>query len=316
MVHAENLVKKYGKKTALDGVSLHIGAGETVGLLGPNGAGKTTVMNILTGCISYTSGSVKIAGEDILENPSAAKRRIGYLPETPPLYPDMTVREFLNFVYDLKRASMPDKAAHIAEKSALAGISDILPRRIGNLSKGYRQRVGIAAAIIGDPDILILDEPTNGLDPQQIAEIRALIKKIGDTKTVIISSHIMSEIRAVCTCVVIIHNGKIVAEDTPEALEQLSSEHKRVYVSVISDAEAAEILASAAGVEHVKFEGTDKYGAKRFSVTVSDVVDETIFANINRAAQEHNMVITSISEPVATLEEAFLQLTAEEEAEQ
>ncbi len=316
MVHAENLVKKYGKKTALDGVSLHIGAGETVGLLGPNGAGKTTVMNILTGCISYTSGSVRIAGEDILENPSAAKRRIGYLPETPPLYPDMTVREFLSFVYDLKKASTSDKAAHIAEKAALAGISDILPRRIGNLSKGYRQRVGIAAAIIGDPDILILDEPTNGLDPQQITEIRALIKKIGDTKTVIISSHIMSEIRAVCTRVVIIHNGKIVAADTPEALEQLSAEHKRIYVSVISDAEAAEILASAAGVESVKFEGADKFGAMRFSVSVSDEVDETIFANINRAAQEHNMVITSISEPAATLEEAFLQLTAGEEAEQ
>ena len=196
MIEVKNLSKKYGTNLAVDDVSFDVREGEILGFLGPNGAGKSTTMNILTGFLSSTSGSVKIAGFDILKNPIEAKRRIGFLPEVPPLYPDMTVREYLMFVYDLKKAKMP-KLTHIGEVCRLAGIKDVYRKLIKNLSKGYRQRVGIAAALIGNPQVLILDEPTVGLDPKQIIEIRKLIKMLGKNHTIILSSHILSEIQAV-----------------------------------------------------------------------------------------------------------------------
>ena len=207
MIEVTGLSKRYGTYLAVENVSFSIKKGEVVGFLGPNGAGKSTIMNILTGYLSLTQGKVTIDGFDIAENPEEAKRRIGYLPELPPLYLDMKVREYLNFVYDLKKVKFPKKP-HIDEIMRLVRIDNVQNRLIKNLSKGYRQRVGFAQALIGNPDVLILDEPTVGLDPQQIIEIRNLITKLGTNHTIILSSHILSEIQAVCDRIIIINYGK------------------------------------------------------------------------------------------------------------
>lgn len=219
MIEVTNLSKRYGASKVVNNISFAIKSGEIVGFLGPNGAGKSTTMNMLTGYLSSSSGSAKIAGFDILDDAQDAKKHIGYLPEQPPLYLDMTVKEYLNFVYDLKKTKIP-RAAHIAEICSLVKIDDVYKRMIKNLSKGYRQRVGIAQALIGNPDVLILDEPTVGLDPKQIIEIRTLIKKLGSKHTVIISSHILSEVQAVCDRILVINNGTIVADDTPDNLSK------------------------------------------------------------------------------------------------
>ena len=196
MIEVKNLSKRYGKNYAVEDISFSVKEGEILGFLGPNGAGKSTTMNMLTGYISATSGSASVAGIDILENPIEAKKHIGYLPELPPLYLDMTVKDYLDFAYSLKKVSLP-KRAHIREICGLVKIEDVYGRLIGNLSKGYRQRVGVAQALLGNPDVLILDEPTVGLDPKQIIEIRNLIKHLGKGHTVILSSHILTEVRAV-----------------------------------------------------------------------------------------------------------------------
>ncbi|MBR6880975.1 MAG: ATP-binding cassette domain-containing protein [Clostridiales bacterium] len=214
MIEITNLVKNYGDKKAVRGISFTVNDGEVLGFLGPNGAGKSTTMNIITGFLSSTSGTVKVNGHDILEEPEEAKKCIGYLPELPPLYLDMTVLEYLNFICDLKSVSRKGRKEHLAKIISMVKIVDVADRLIGNLSKGYKQRVGIAQALVGDPDILILDEPTVGLDPNQIIEIRKLIKNLSATKTIIISSHILSEVQAVCDRVVIINKGKVAAIDT------------------------------------------------------------------------------------------------------
>jgi len=229
MIEVTNLTKVYGDKRGVTDISFRIEAGEIVGFLGPNGAGKSTTMNIITGYLSATSGTAKIAGIDVLEDPIAAKRHIGYLPELPPLYLDMTVREYLGFVFELKRAKerITDRAGHISEICELTGITHVYDRVIRNLSKGYRQRVGLAQALIGDPDVLILDEPTVGLDPRQIVEIRSLIKDLGKKRTVILSTHILPEVEAICERVLVINDGKIIADDTPQNLSShVSGEHK------------------------------------------------------------------------------------------
>lgn len=209
MIEVKNLVKRYGDKQAVNDVTFSVGNGEILGFLGPNGAGKSTTMNILTGYISMTSGEVKICGIDILEDPIGAKKNIGYLPEQPPLYPEMTVKEYLSFVCELKGVKeISQEVKSIASKT---DISDVLNRRIGNLSKGYKQRTGFAAALAGDPPVLILDEPTVGMDPNQIIEIRELIRELGKSHTVILSSHIMQEISAVSDKILIINKGKAVA---------------------------------------------------------------------------------------------------------
>ena len=221
MIEVTNLVKHYGDKKAVDGISFSIHEGELVGFLGPNGAGKSTTMNVLTGYLSATSGSAKINGIDILENPIAAKRHIGYLPEQPPLYMDMAVNEYLDFICDLKGVKEHRKE-HISEICELAGITNVYKRMIRNLSKGYKQRVGLAQALIGDPEVLILDEPTVGLDPIQIIEIRNVIKDLGKKRTVILSSHILPEVQAICERVLVINHGKIIANDTPANLSSTS----------------------------------------------------------------------------------------------
>ena len=208
MITISNLTKKYGDKYALDNISFNVKKGEVLGFLGPNGAGKSTTMNIITGYISYTDGSVNIDGYDILENPIEVKKKIGYLPEIPPLYLDMVVWDYLEFVYELKKIKTEDEKSHIQQVIDMVKIDNVKNRKIANLSKGYRQRVGLAGALIGDPEILILDEPTVGLDPKQIIEIRNVIKELGKEKTVILSSHILSEISPVCERVIIINKGK------------------------------------------------------------------------------------------------------------
>ena len=222
MIEVKNLVKRYGDHLAVDHLSFHVDKGQIYGFLGPNGAGKSTTMNIMTGYIASTEGEVLIDGHNILEEPEEAKKCIGYLPEQPPLYFDMTVWEYLKFAAELKKIKKSQRAEQVEEVMELTGISDMRNRLIKNLSKGYKQRVGLAQAILGYPEIIILDEPTVGLDPKQIIEIRELIKKLSEKHTVILSSHILSEVSAVCDYVMIINHGKLVASDTTENLSKMT----------------------------------------------------------------------------------------------
>ena len=250
MIRVENLVKSYGGTAfALDGVSFEIGEGEIVGLLGANGAGKSTTMNILTGYLSATSGKAEIAGLDILERPTEAKRLIGYLPEQPPVYPDMTVSEYLRFVYELKGCTL-SREEHLAEIMEVTRIREVSSRLIRNLSKGYRQRVGIAQALIGDPKVIIFDEPTVGLDPKQILEVRNLIRRLGKKHTVILSTHILAEVQAVCERIIIINRGRIIANARTEELTR-AIERSAIYEYVIAGP-GKEILASLRAVQGVK----------------------------------------------------------------
>lgn len=231
MIEINNLVKRYGDIKAVNGISFTVNDGEVLGFLGPNGAGKSTTMNIITGYLSSTSGSVKVNGHDILEEPEEAKKCIGYLPEQPPLYFDMTVLEYLSFICDLKKVPKKERKEQLASILSMVKLVDMSDRLIGNLSKGYKQRLGIAQALVGNPDILILDEPTVGLDPNQILEIRKLIRKLAAKHTVILSSHILSEIQAVCDRVVIINQGKVAAIDTLTDLSKRLSGSSRLSLS-------------------------------------------------------------------------------------
>ena len=231
MIKIEHLVKNYGSNCAVDDISLEIEKGEIVGFLGPNGAGKSTTMNILTGYLSSTEGTVEIAGINVLDDPQEAKKHIGYLPEQPPLYLDMTVGEYLSFVFDLKKCSL-NKKAHLAEICDIVKIKDVYKRLIKNLSKGYRQRVGIAQALIGNPEIIIFDEPTVGLDPKQIIEVRNLLRSLGKNHTVILSTHILQEVQAVCDRIIIINKGKIVADEKTENITRAINSNKRFQIKV------------------------------------------------------------------------------------
>ncbi len=307
MIEVKSLSKKYGKHLAVDDVSFTIEKGEVVGFLGPNGAGKSTIMNILTGYISSTSGSVSIDGYDILEQSEYAKRRIGYLPEIPPLYPDMTVTEYLYFIYELKKVKFPKKA-HIEEILNLVKIDNVADRLIKNLSKGYRQRVGIASALVGNPDVLILDEPTVGLDPKQIIEIRELISKLGRNHTVILSSHILSEIQAVCKRILIINGGKLVANDTAENLSKtLSSDHSLIVRVLGPEQEVFKILNSVKNVESVVSQGLKEENAYEFLLTPKENCD--IRREVFERLAERGRPILNLSSNELTLEQIFLQLT-------
>ena len=231
MIQIEHLVKNYGSNCAVDDISLSVGEGEIVGFLGPNGAGKSTTMNILTGYLSSTSGRVSVAGIDVLGDPLNAKRQIGYLPEQPPLYLDMTVNEYLNFHYELKGCKLP-REAHIREVCDVVHIADVRHRVIRNLSKGYRQRVGIAGALMGSPKVIIFDEPTVGLDPKQIIEIRNLIRSLGKDHTVILSTHILQEVQAVCDRIIIINKGRIVADEKTENITRVIENNRRFNAKI------------------------------------------------------------------------------------
>jgi len=248
MIKIENLVKRYGANYALDDISFTVNEGEIVGFLGPNGAGKSTTMNILTGYLSSTSGSVSINGIDVLENPKEAKSMIGFLPEQPPLYLDMTVEEYLNFVYNLKGCKL-NRYKHLREICDVVKITDVYKRVIRNLSKGYRQRVGIAQALVGNPKIIIFDEPTVGLDPKQIIEIRNLIRTLGRDHTVILSTHILPEVQAVCDRIVIINNGKIIADEKTEEITRAVQNNRRFNVKICGPKkEVLSMLKSKTGI--------------------------------------------------------------------
>lgn len=310
MIEITSLSKSYGKKKALDNISFSVAKGEILGFLGPNGAGKSTTMNIITGYLSSTSGTVTVDGYDILDNPNEVKRRIGYLPEQPPLYPDMTVEEYLNFVYDLKKIKGMNKAEHIGGIVAEVGITEVYKRRISNLSKGYKQRVGLAQALLGNPEVLILDEPTVGLDPKQIIEIRNVIKELGKEHTVILSSHILSEISAVCERVIIIKNGKIVAEDTPENLSKEYSSATKMQLRVMGDEDAIKsVLARTDGVAEVIALGSKEDGSFDFEVEAETTADAEFSKKLFYTLAENNMPILMQKTLEATLEDVFIEIT-------
>lgn len=308
MIEVKNLTKDYGGHVAVKDASFVVNDGEILGFLGPNGAGKSTTMNILTGYLSATSGHVTIGGYDILQNPNEAKRQLGYLPELPPLYLDMTVKEYLGFVYNLKKVKLP-KGPHIEEICKLVKIKDVYHRQIKFLSKGYKQRVGIAQALIGNPEVLILDEPTVGLDPKQIIEIRNLVRMLGKTHTVILSSHILSEIQAICDRIIVINNGRIIADDTPDNLSRNLSDDHSLDVVMEGERKAVEkVLSGISGVKSVSFLKPHE-NASEF--TVEPVVGYDIRHDIFRAAVENNMPILQMSSNEMSLEDIFLRLTDE-----
>ena len=252
MIKIEHLVKNYGSNCAVDDISIEIQRGEIVGFLGPNGAGKSTTMNILTGYLSATEGTVEVAGVNILDDPREAKKHIGYLPEQPPLYLDMTVEEYLNFSFELKACKL-NKKEHLAEICEVVKIKDVYKRLIKNLSKGYRQRVGIAQALIGNPEIIIFDEPTVGLDPKQIIEVRNLLRSLGKTHTVILSTHILQEVQAVCDRIIIINKGKIVADEQTENITRAVNSNRRFQIKVCGpQREVYAALKSKSGIIYVE----------------------------------------------------------------
>ena len=305
MIKVRNLTKKYGNHLAVNGISFDIKPGKIYGLLGPNGAGKSTTMNILTGCLAATSGEVKVDGHDIFDEPLEAKRHIGYLPEQPPVYGEMTPKEYLTFVAEAKGVPFEKSLRHVKEVMQLTQIYDVRNRLIRNLSKGYRQRVGIAQAMIGEPDVIILDEPTVGLDPAQIIEIRNLIRKLGSIKTVIISSHILAEISAVCDHVIIISHGNIVANDTLENLEASAGKNNALTLKIKGDkARAEKLISSVSGV--VSAEYSENGGIVSASLIAEEGADirEAIF----NAFASAKMPILDMHTNETTLEDIFLGL--------
>ena len=308
MIEVTGLSKRYGNHLAVSDVSFKIEDGEVIGFLGPNGAGKSTIMNILTGYLSATAGKVNIDGFDIMDNPAQAKRRIGYLPEIPPLYIDMTVKEYLYFVFDLKKVTLP-KRPHIDEICRLVKIDNVKDRLIKTLSKGYRQRVGIAQALVGNPDVLILDEPTVGLDPKQIIEIRTLIERLSKNHTIIVSSHILSEIQATCGRIIVINKGRIVADGKTEELTESISQDKSVVASIAGpEKEVEKLLLSIPGVESVEKLTKASAGAVTFRIVSEDTdIRRELFARL----ADRNWPLMGLSSSALTLEQIFLRLTDE-----
>lgn len=308
MIELKNVTKKFGLNTAVNNISVKFDDGEIIGFLGPNGAGKSTTMNMMTGYISTTSGSIEINGFDILKDADKAKKLIGYLPENPPLYMDMTVFEYLKFVFDLKNVQL-NKSKHIEEIMFLLKITDVKDRIIKNLSKGYKQRVGIAQALIGNPEVLILDEPTVGLDPNQIQEMRNLIRDLGKNRTVIISSHILSEITSVCSKVLIINNGKLVVYDTIKNInEQLVSQS--VYVATIVGVRDVVVNAinTIPDVKSITVEPTGDSDTFIYTITPKDGKD--IRKQILDMIDKKNLSLMSFDSKKLTLEDIFLKVTA------
>ncbi|MBR5359605.1 MAG: ABC transporter ATP-binding protein [Lachnospiraceae bacterium] len=315
MIKIEHLTKKYGNHTAVDDLSLDIEPGRIYGFLGPNGAGKSTTMNIITGYLAATAGTVTVDGHDIFKEPGKAKQHIGYLPEIPPLYPDMTVLEYLEFAAELKGIPRAKRTEEVDEACITSGITDVADRLIKNLSKGYKQRVGIAQAILGSPDVIILDEPTAGLDPAQIIEVRDLIRSLGKEHTVILSSHILSEISEVCNYVFIISRGKLVAADETEELLTHMNGSQEVDLTVKADQSQADSIVSALGaavaVESV--EVTDSIETGCVSVKVHAANDADIRETVFKAAVSAGLTVLEMTTRSRSLEDVFLELTTADE---
>lgn len=311
MIEVKNLVKRFGSKTAVNDISFTVRDGEVLGFLGPNGAGKTTTMNMLTGYLSSTSGSVTISGYDILNEPEKAKSKIGYLPEKPPLYPEMTVQEYLDFIYELKGCTLK-RLPHIKEVCELVGIDHVYGRVIKHLSKGYQQRVGLAQALIGNPEVLILDEPTVGLDPRQIIEIRNLIRRLGEKHTVIFSTHILSEVQAVCERILVINDGEIVADDTPDSLSQKLYGDNRLAVRIAGPADGVyKALRSLDGVKKCELLGIKEKGSVDLNVESGEGVDIRI--PIFKVCAENNWPLIGLKNAEFDLEDLFIKLTNRQE---
>ena len=312
MIEVQHLTKRYGPVTAVDDVSFTVERGEILGFLGPNGAGKTTTMRVLTGYMPPSEGKAIVAGYDVLEQPIEAKRRTGYLPETPPLYPDMTVREYLTFVAKIKGVPRKESKSRIGEMMQKTRIDDVADRHCGKLSKGYRQRVGLAQAMLHNPDVLILDEPTAGLDPKQIIETRQLIKGLGGDHTIILSTHILPEVSQTCQRVVIINKGKVVAVDTPDNLTSRLRGSETIYLQVDPQgADAAAVLQRVAGVKRVAVADTKQQivGFEIDSEAGHDVRRELAAAVVGRGWGLLEMRPMRMS-----LEEIFLHVTTEDVA--
>ena len=310
VIEVNNLVKRYGDHTAVDHLSFKIEKGKIYGFLGPNGAGKSTTMNMITGYIASTEGTVTIDGHDILEEPEQAKKCIGYLPEIPPLYFDMTVLEYMNFAADLKKIPKNEKKSMVEEVMEMVKISDMRNRLIKNLSKGYRQRVGLAQAILGYPEVIILDEPTVGLDPKQIIEIRTLIKQLGEDHTVLISSHILSEIGAVCDHVVIINKGHLVVSDSTENLEKLFKGQDILCLSAQGELEKIQnILREFPALSIADMKEAEEAETYRFQLKVQDQADyrKQLFFRFAEAG----IPLLEISRAGMSLEDIFLEITEE-----
>ena len=310
MIKIEHLVKRYGSMCALDDVSFEIAEGEIVGFLGPNGAGKSTTMNIITGYLSSSSGKVEVNGVDILENPIDSKKMIGYLPEQPPLYVDMTVDEYLNFVYDLKDCKL-DRRAHIGEICDVVKIADVRKRLIKNLSKGYRQRIGIAQALIGNPDVIILDEPTVGLDPKQIIEVRNLIRTLGKKHTVILSTHVLSEVQAVCERIVIINRGRIIANERTADITRKLDDNRRYNLKVCGpQKEVLNTLRSKNGIK--KVEPLTERDGDSYAFYIESEPGVDVRKSIFYTLAEKNWPLIGLEAVGADLEDVFIRLTSGE----
>ena len=305
MIEVQHLTKRYGANLALDDISFSVEKGTILGFLGPNGAGKSTTMNIITGYISPTEGTVTVGEYDTLEHPSEAKQLIGYLPEQPPLYPDMTVEEYLDFMYHLKKVTLPQKK-HIDEICRLVKITDVYGRLIANLSKGYKQRVGIAQALLGNPPVLILDEPTVGLDPKQIIEIRNLIKSLGRNHTIILSSHILTEIQAVCERIIIIHQGHIVADGKTE--DMAHGEQKLIVRLEGPESAMSGALKALRRVDKVDSMGEKEPGVIEFEIATKPGMDAR--RDVFQLAVKRGWPLLSMHNTEISLEDVFLRLTS------
>ena len=310
MIEVKNVTKKYGSFVAVDDISFSIADGEIVGFLGPNGAGKSTTMNAMTGFIEQTKGEIIINGFDTLKKPKKAKEQIGYMPEGVPVYGDLTVKEFVTYMAELKKVKGKEKKETVKESIEKTGLSEIQNKLIKNLSRGQKQRVSLAGALVGNPKVLILDEPTVGLDPKQITEIRSLIKEIGKKHTVILSSHILSEVSQICNKVVIINKGKIVAVDTPENLENKVANNNVIYVTVEDNENKMDgMKEKIEGIKEIKLVMENEDKTKKYVITAEKDVDlrKKIF---NEFAKE-NITIFEMKKPEATLEEAFMKIIGE-----
>ena len=309
MIEVRNLTKRFGPHVAVDNVSFTVPQGEVVGFLGPNGAGKSTTMNILTGYLSATEGDVFIDGLNILEAPEKIKRRIGYLPENPPIYRDMTVKEFLKFVCRIKKVPKNEIKNRIEGGLDTVGIVEVYNRLIGNLSKGYRQRVGLAQALMGNPDILVLDEPTAGLDPKQIIEIRELIKRLGTDRTVILSSHILHEVSAICKRIMIIHEGRIVADGSPNSLGENLFDTLQIVLTVAADEPATRsVVDGVTGLLRSEVLPSTEPDTTEVLIETEKGVD--IRRDLFAAVSKKSVPLIGIRTKNLTLEEIFLELTS------
>ena len=313
MIEVSHLTKKYGKHLAVDDLSFTVEDGQIYGLLGPNGAGKSTIMNILTGYLSATSGQVSIAGHPLPEEADAAKACVGYLPEQPPLYMDMTVIEYLDFAAELKGVKKTERSTQVLKAARRTGLEAVLPRLIRNLSKGYRQRVGIAQALLGSPKLIILDEPTVGLDPAQVIEIRKLIRELGKTHTVILSSHILSEVQAVCQQVLILSKGKLVATGTPEELSEKLSAGSALRATVLGEKNV--VLSAVRNLPDIRNVTVENEENGEITVTVECADSTDHRADVSKALTKAGCTVLALAAESKSLEDVFLELTGSESGE-